>query len=249
MSTTAEISSTEVSAAVSTQASTHVRHPAPAKGNPWLPLLLDVAVPLGSYYLMRHFGVAMVTALAISGLLPAIRVVWSIVRERTADGLALAVLALTVVSIPLAFITGSAKVLLVKDSLGTGPLGIWLIVSALIAKPAMAYGMRAFLARSEGSAAAWEELTAGSSAFQACLKATTMVWGIGFIVECVVRVGLVLVLPVNTAVWAVNIPVAVVITGCIIVQGRWVMRMVAMIRTQIAENDDRTAPERLAVAA
>jgi hypothetical protein len=245
MSTTAEVSSTAASTEVSTQA----KRPAPATGNPWLPLLLDVVVPLGSYYLMRHFGVTMVTALAISGLLPAVRVVWSLVRERTADGLALAVLALTVVSIPLAFITGSAKVLLVKDSLGTGPLGIWLIVSALIAKPAMANGMRAFLARNEGSAAAWEQLTAGSSAFQACLKAMTMVWGIGFIVECVVRVALVLVLPVNTAVWAVNIPVAVVITGCIIVQSRWVTRMVEMIRTRIAENDSRTAPEKLAMAA
>jgi hypothetical protein len=221
----------------------------PAQGNPFLPLLLDVAVPLGSYYLMRHFGVAMVTALAVSGLLPAIRVVWSVVRERTADGLALAVLTLTAVGIPLAFVTGSAKVLLIKDSLGTGPLGVWLIISALIAKPAMANGMRAFLARTEGSARAWTELTAGSREFQACLQAATTVWGVGFILECVVRVALVLVLPVNTAVWAVNIPPAVILTACIIVQSRWVMRMVGMIRSRVAENDTPTEPAELEMAA
>jgi hypothetical protein len=225
------------------------KHRAPATGNPFLPLLLDVAIPLGSYYLMRHFGVAMVTSLAISGLLPAIRVVWSTVRERSADGLALAVLALTVVSIPLAFITGSAKVLLVKDSLGTGPLGVWLIISALISRPAMANGMRAFLARTEGSAAAWEELFAGSAEFRAALNASTMVWGIGFILECVARVTMVVILPVNTAVWAVNIPVAVTITACIIVQSRWVRRMVVLVRERVAENDRRPAPPPMALAA
>jgi hypothetical protein len=239
--TTAEVSTAQVDPP-------NARHGAPAKGNPFLPLLLDVGVPLGSYYLMRHFGVAMVTSLAISGLLPAVRVVWSTVRERTADGLALAVLALTVVSIPLAFVTGSPKVLLVKDSLGTGPLGIWLIVSALMARPAMAAGMRAFLARTEGSAAAWAELTAGSAEFRACLNATTMVWGAGFIMECVARVAVVLLLPVNTAVWAVHIPVAVTITACVVVQGRWVLRMAAMVRTTVAENDRLAAPAPLAMA-
>ena len=95
----------------------------PATGNPLLPLILDVAVPLGSYYLMRHFGVPLVTALAISGLLPAVRVLWSLLRHRTADSLAVAVLVLTAVSIPIAFLTGSAKLLLAKESVGTGSLG------------------------------------------------------------------------------------------------------------------------------
>jgi hypothetical protein len=226
----------------------NTRHTAPAKGNPFLPLLLDVGVPLGSYYLMRHFGVAMVTSLAISGLLPAIRVVWSTVRERAADGLALAVLTLTVVGIPLAFVTGSPRVLLVKDSLGTGPLGVWLFVSALIARPAMAGGMRAFLARTEGSAVAWAELATGSAEFRACLNATTMVWGVGFVAECVARVALVVVLPVNTAVWAVNIPVAVTITACVVVQSRWVRRMVVMIRHRVTENDRLAVSTPLALA-
>jgi hypothetical protein len=217
-------------------------HRAPAKGNPFLPLVLDVAVPLGSYYLMRHFGVPLVTALVISGLVPAVRVVTSMIRERTADGLAVAVVALTVVSIPVAFITGSAKLLLAKESLGTGTLGVWLIISAMLARPAMSNGIRAFLARTEGSSAAWDELASGSAEFRACLKAATLVWGVGFIAECVGRIALVVVLPVNTAVWAVNIPVAVAITVCILVQGRWVMRMARMIGQRVAEND-RVAPQ------
>ncbi|HKN98408.1 MAG TPA: VC0807 family protein [Pseudonocardiaceae bacterium] len=221
----------------------------PATGNPFLPLLLDVGVPLGSYYLLRHFDVSIVTALAVSGLLPAIRVVWSVIRQRSADGLALAVLTLTVVSIPVAFLTGSPKLLLAKDSLGTGVLGVWLAVSVLLGRPAMSDGIRAFLARTEGSAAAWERLAAGSAEFRRCLSAATLVWAVGFVVECLARIAVVVILPVGTAVWAVNIVPAVAITGCVVVQGRWVGRLVRMIRRSQAEHDREPAIRPLSLAA
>jgi hypothetical protein len=211
-------------------------------GNPFLPLLLDVAVPLGSYYLMRHFGVPLVTALAISGLVPAIRVVWSMIRERTADGMALAVLTLTVVSIPIAFLTGSPKLLLAKESIGTGSLGIWVIVSVLLGKPAMINAFRAFLARTEGSSAAWDQLMGDSAAFRRCIRGATLVWGVGFVTECVVRIALVVLLPVNTAVWAVNVPIAVITTACIIVQSRWTIPMYRMIHARTAANDTHPTP-------
>jgi hypothetical protein len=214
----------------------------PATGNPLLPLLLDVGVPLASYYLMRHFGVSMVLALAVSGLVPAVRVVWTIIRERSADGLALGVLTLTVVSIPVAFLTGSPKVLLAKDSLGTGALGIWLVISVLLARPAMSNGIRAFLARTEASAAAWERLSVESTAFRRCLNAATLVWAVGFVVECAARITIVVLLPVNTAVWAVNIAPAVVITSCIITQGRWAVRMARMINQPQATTNPTTEP-------
>jgi hypothetical protein len=214
----------------------------PATANPFLPLLLDVGVPLAGYYLLRHLGVDLVVALALSGLLPALRVVWSVVRERSADGLALAVLTLTVVSIPVAFLTGSPKLLLAKDSVGTGALGVWLAVSVLLGRPAMANGIRAFLARTEGSAAAWQRLTAESAAFRRCLSAATLVWAVGFVLECLARITVVVLLPVDTAVWAVNVVPAVVITGCVVVQGRWVVRMIRMIAGRQAANDREPVP-------
>jgi hypothetical protein len=211
--------------------------PKAPSGNPFLPLVLDVAIPLGSYYLLRHFGVSLVMALAVSGLLPCGRVIWSTVRERTTDGLALAVLVLTLISIPVAFITGSPKVMLAKESLGTGPMGCWVIVSALLHRPAMANSLRAFLARTEGSALAWEQLSQDSARFRACLDRATLVWGTGFIVECAARLVLIIVLPVQTAVWAVSIPAIVVLSACVFAQGPWAMRLSIMIRQRVAEND------------
>ena len=224
-------------------------HQGPATGNPFLPLILDVGVPLASYYLMRHFGVSLVTALAISGLLPGVRVLWSLLRRHTADGLAVAVLVLTVVSIPIAFLTGSARLLLAKESVATGALGVWLIISVFLARPAMANGMRAFLARTVSSARAWDELAADSTRFQRCLKAATMAWGIGFLIECAGRIVIVFSLPVDTAVWAVNIVPAVVITSCICLQGPWGARAARMIHQRVAENDEAAAEEPVARAA
>lgn len=222
------------------------RHTAPATGNPWLPILLDVGAPLAAYYLLRHFDVSIVLSLAISGLIPAVRVVWSMVRERTADGLALAVLVLTAVSIPIAFISGTPKLLLAKDAVGTGAFGIWLIVSALLGRPAMAAGMRAFLARTEGSALAWDQLSASSARFRGDLRAATMVWGIGFVVECVARITVVALLPVTTAVWAVNIPIAVIMTACVVVQSKWARDAAIQIKQQIRHNDETSRPLALA---
>lgn len=219
-----------------------VRQPKAATGNPFLPLVWDVAVPLGAYYLLRHFGVGVITALAVSGVVPCARVIWSTVRERTTDGLALAVLVLTAVSIPVAFLTGSPKVMLAKESLGTGPMGIWLIVSVLISRPAMATSLRAFLARTQGSAVAWEQLRDDSPRFRSNLNATTLIWGVGFIVECVTRLIMIIVLPVQTAVWAISIPAAAAITICIVAQAPLARRLAILIARRVAENDEHTTP-------
>jgi hypothetical protein len=46
------------------------------------PLILDLGVPLGSYYLMRAAGVALVPALAISSIIPAARTIAGLVKDR-----------------------------------------------------------------------------------------------------------------------------------------------------------------------
>ncbi len=51
----------------------------------FMPFLVDVAVPLGSYYLFKGaFGMSTFAALAWSSVVPAVRTGWSLVRERWA---------------------------------------------------------------------------------------------------------------------------------------------------------------------
>jgi hypothetical protein len=210
-----------------------------------LPLVIDVAVPLAAYYLLRHFGVGMVLSLAVSALLPAGHTLYDVVVRRQTNMLAIAVLALTLIGIPLSFLTGSPRFMLAKDAMGTGPLAVWLIVSVLLAKPAMATAMRAFAARTPKGAAAWDHLAAHSPEFRHCLNAVTLVWGVGFLIEFAARLVVVYTLPVDTAVWATNIPLIMTIVGCIAVQGIWGKRIGALIGERISR---QSAPPVLVAA-
>jgi intracellular septation protein A len=199
-----------------------------------LPLALDVAVPLGSYYLLAALGFGVVPALAISGVVPAIRTIYSVVRYRQTEPLALFTLMIAVISIPVSLVTGSPRFMLAKESIGTGPLGVWLIISALRGKPAMATAFRAFLANTPKKAVAWDRLMAGSAEFRHCMKAATIVWGAGFAAEFVIRLVVVFGLPVSTAIWAASFPMIGCILICIVVAGRWNRRAGEMIKAEVA---------------
>ena len=48
-------------------------------------LLIDIGAPVGGYYLLRAFGVVPVWALLLSGLPPALRVLYTAVTRRRVD--------------------------------------------------------------------------------------------------------------------------------------------------------------------
>src|SRR6202453_656179 len=89
-----------------------------------LPLIVDVAVPLGSYYLLRAAGCGLVTALALSSIAPAARTVFGLVRNRTLNGLATLIVAVNVVSIAISFWSGDPRIMLAKDGAVSSTIGI-----------------------------------------------------------------------------------------------------------------------------
>lgn len=179
----------------------------------WLTLLIDAVVPLGGYYLLRHYGVGITQALAITSIVPAIRVIWVAVRERSSEPLAVAVLLVTLVSIPIALVSGSPRIMLAKESIGTGPVGLWMIIGALRGKPAMSEPYRAFLARSGAAAAAWDRRVVEDARFRRGVRMISVLWGAVMVSAFAVHLVLALVLPVDTAVWATGL----VIPGMVVV--------------------------------
>ncbi|TDQ01369.1 VC0807 family protein [Labedaea rhizosphaerae] len=181
----------------------------------WLALVLDGVIPLAGYYLLRHYGMSMTMALALTSVVPALRVIWVAVRERSTEPLATAVLLVTVISIPIALIGGSPRLLLAKESIGTGPVGLWVIVSALRGKGAMTEPYRAFLVRSARAADAWDRLVAGNRRFQRSVRSISLVWGIALVVAFAVHLLLAMTLPIDTAVWATGlvVPAMVVVAS------------------------------------
>jgi hypothetical protein len=71
------------------------------------PLAIDVGVPLGGFYLLHDvFGVSLWLSLALSSIPPAIRAVAGFAAGRTANLLALLMLAVNLAGIVVSFLTG-----------------------------------------------------------------------------------------------------------------------------------------------
>lgn len=178
-----------------------------SKQNPFRPLVLDVAVPVGSYYLFREaFGMSTFAALAWSSVVPAGRTVWCAVRERKANGLAGLILVVNVVSLLLSFVSGDPRLMLAKDSAVSSTVGIGILVSVVMGRPMMTAGLKPFLVKADvAKQAAWDRLlgggVAGSADFRRAERVFSVVWGVVLLAECVVRIVGAYTVPVDTMVW------------------------------------------------
>ncbi|MFB0617083.1 VC0807 family protein [Streptomyces sp. AGS-58] len=171
------------------------------------PLLIDVAVPLGSYYLFKDaFGLSTFAALAWSSVVPAVRTGWSLVRDRRTNGLAGLILVVNVVSLLLSFVSGDPRLMLAKDSGVSSTVAIGILVSVALGRPMMTAGMKPFLVKGDAvKEAAWQRLASGAAAGSADFRrkenAFSVVWGAVLLAECVARFVGAYTVPVDTMVW------------------------------------------------
>ncbi|WP_327718566.1 hypothetical protein OG381_26495 [Streptomyces sp. NBC_00490] len=178
-----------------------------SKQNTFGPLIVDVAVPVGSYYLFKDaFGMSTFAALAWSSAVPAGRTVWSVARERTVNGLAALILVVNAVSLLLGLLSGDPRLMLAKDSGVSSIIGVGILVSVALGRPMMTAGLKPFLVRGDSAReAAWRRLAdgtaEGSGAFLRAEQVFSVVWGVVLLAECVARVVGAYTLPVDTMVW------------------------------------------------
>ncbi|WUW92861.1 hypothetical protein OG595_24620 [Streptomyces sp. NBC_01451] len=207
-----------------------------------LPLVLDVAVPVGSYYVFKDgLGMSAVAALGWSSAVPAVRTGWSAVRGRTVNALAALILVVNVVGVLLSFVTGDARLMLLKDSAVSSVVGIGVLVSVRLGRPMMTEGMKPFLVRGDAErAAAWERLGSGSSRFRRAERTFSVVWGVALLGECVARIVGVYVLPVDTMVWLGTLVLAGAMVVAVLVGGALAVDpMKGMLRDEVARCRDR----------
>lgn len=185
-----------------------------------MPLAVDVAAPMACYYLLHGaLGTSEVTALAVSGVIPAVRVIAGIVRDRTLNGLAGLTLAVNVAGIALSFVTGDARMMIAKDSALSGVISLFMMLSAFTARPVMTPGMRAFITRGNPvREAAWERL-ASSTRFRRAERRFTGIWGAAMLADCVARLIGAFTLPVSTMVWLSNVLLIAALAVGLVVAG------------------------------
>ncbi|GLP67475.1 hypothetical protein TUSST3_40970 [Streptomyces sp. TUS-ST3] len=188
-----------------------------------VPLIVDVAVPIGAYYLLKDgLGMSTLMALGLSSVVPAVRTGWSVVKERTVNGLAALILVVNIAGLLLSFVAGDPRLMLAKDSGVSSVVGIGILVSVALGRPMMTAGMKPWLVKGIAEReAAWGRLLAGSEDFRRAERRFSVVWGVVLLGECVLRVVGAYTLPVDTMVWLgsvvmiVSMAVAFLVSGAI----------------------------------
>jgi intracellular septation protein A len=202
-------------------------------------LVLDVAVPVGSYYVARAAGCDLFAALIISSALPLVRTVAALVRGQKLDGLALVVVAVNAVSLAISFWSGNPRFMLAKDGAVTSVLGIAILASVLARRPLMTAGMRPFVTRGHAvKETAFGRLLDTSVRFRQLEARFSVIWACAFLAECAARVTVAVILPVNTVVWLSTVLSAGCIGAAVLIGGLVADRMEKLVSAEVARDDE-----------
>jgi len=167
------------------------------------PLLIDVGVPVGTYYLLRNaFGVSLWLSLALSSIGPAVRAVAGLVAERKLNVLAMLMLAVNLAGIAVTFLTGDPRAMIAKDSVVSSVIAFAILGSVVLRRPLMSAGLKPFMTRGEPRrTAAWDRLSTASPRFRRLELLFSIIWGVTLLAECAARLAGAYLLPVTTMVW------------------------------------------------
>ena len=178
-------------------------HPGAGLGAALRPLLIDVGVPLGSYYLLRDgFGLSLWLSLALSSVGPAARSVASLAGERKLNVLALLMLAVNLAGIAVSFLTGDPRAMIAKDSVISSVIAFAILGSVIARRPLMSAGLRPFMTQGAPErSAVWDRLAAGSARFRRFELLYSTIWGVALLADCAARLVGAYTLPVTTMVW------------------------------------------------
>jgi hypothetical protein len=198
------------------------------------PLVIDVAVPLGTYYLLRDgLGLSLWLSLAASSVFPAVRSVAGIVAQRQLNVLALLMLAVNVAGIGVSFATGDPRLMIAKDSVISSVIGLAILGSVALRRPLMTAGLKPWLTRGAADrTAAWSRLLAGSARFRRLESLFSVIWGIVLLGECAARIVGAFTLPVPTMAWLGTVILVAAIGVAVIAGGVAAGPMTAMIEAE-----------------
>jgi hypothetical protein len=167
------------------------------------PLVIDVGVPVGSYYLLHNgFGLSVWLSLALSSVGPAIRAVAGIAAERKLNLLAAGMVAVNLAGIVVSFLTGDPRAMIAKDSLVSSVIAFAILASVAARRPLMTAGLKPFMTKGlPERTAAWDRLSAGCARFRRLELLFSAIWGFALLADCIARLVGAYTLPVTTMVW------------------------------------------------
>ncbi|GAA4787823.1 hypothetical protein GCM10023200_22610 [Actinomycetospora chlora] len=192
---------------------------------PWvLTLLLSIAFPVVVYDVATGHGIGEVPALLLGSIGPALELAITAVWRRRVDEFSVVVLIFLALGVVTALFFDDPRLLLLKESAVTGLFGLVMLVTVPTSRPLMFLFGRRFATNGDPERVAWWNGLWAYPGFRRTQRGLTLMWGLTFVVEAVVRAVLTYRLPVATMV-VVNAVVPPVVIGLLAVATFvWAMR-------------------------
>jgi hypothetical protein len=157
----------------------------------------DVGLPVVGYYALHLAGVSDFVALLVATGLAGARIVWVAVRERELNPFATVMLVVFAIGLVLALVSGDLRFLLLKNSIVTAVIGLVFLGTTLFGTPLSLAASQGF--QPARKAEIRREYDTNPHVRHGHRLSST-VWGVGLILEALVRVPLVFLLPISVMV-------------------------------------------------
>jgi len=160
--------------------------------------VFDVAGPIVAYQLLRSAGQSTVTALVLSGILPAFGIAIKLVRRRRIDAIGILVLAGIAVGTILGLVTHDPRLVLMEGSVGTALFGLACLGSLRTSRPLIYRFALEFMGEDTQKGQEFSSLWQYPD-FRHAFNLFTTVWGVAYLAEAAARVALVELTSTSTA--------------------------------------------------
>lgn len=171
------------------------RRPARSGGALSRVLLVHVLVPLALFYGLRWLGANQFLALLAGAVIPAVGAVRGLVVERRIGGLQLFMLAAMGLTVGMSFVTGSPRLLLIRNGWGMAAVGVWMLCTLGSRRPFLYEATRIVVDedRQRTLEANWERYPA----FRRMLWLCSAFWGVACLLDSALRTVLAMTLPID----------------------------------------------------
>ncbi len=161
-------------------------------------MVFDVAGPIAAYYLLRSAGLSTVTALILSGVVPAIGIAVGVAHSRRIDAIGVLVLIGIIVGSVLGAVSGSAHLVLLDGVVPTAVFGIVCLASLRSSRPMIFRFALESMGRDTPKGREFADRWRYPG-FRHSFRVTTVVWGLMFIAEAATQAVIVETASANVA--------------------------------------------------
>jgi hypothetical protein len=161
-------------------------------------IVINIVLPIVLYLVLKSYTQASdLLALVISGVPSMIDSIVGVIRRKRIDLLAGLVLTSIAISLILIALGGNPKIYLVRESFFTAAFGLAYLVSLLFPKPFAFYFSRYFATGNHPENIPWFDSLWQYQQFRHMMRVITVAWGIGLLLEAVLRTILVMTLSIE----------------------------------------------------